>query len=567
MATAALTALLLTILALPPVDTPAAEPADLIVVNAHLRPMTGRSTRATAMAIRRGQIIAIGSDGEMRALSSPQTEVLDLWGRTVFPGFIDSHGHLDGLGDRLGNVDLVGTTGYAAIIDSVRERAARTPAGEWVRGRGWDQNDWAVKELPDHRALSEAVPDHPVALRRIDGHALLVNRLALERAGITRDTRDPEGGEILRDGNGEATGVLVDRAMALVTAVIPPPTPAARAARLRAAMLECARLGLTMVHDAGIDRETLDAYRALMNEGPLPIRVYAMASTRSELMWDVMAKGPERGDRFSLAAIKIHLDGALGSRGALLSAPYSDRPGHYGLLTYPLDSLREVCEMAYRRGLQVRVHAIGDSANRLALDAFENAFGGRGKREARWAIEHAQIVRPSDVGRFAKLGVVASMQGTHCTSDAPWVETRIGKARAAWCYAWRSMLGARVPVANGSDFPVEDANPMLGIYASLTRRDLNGELPEAGWHPEQRMIRDEALASFTRTGAWLAFREHDLGTLEVGKRADFVVLDRDIASCRYDEIPGARVMRTVVDGKTVYLAPEFLDAPIERGRR
>jgi predicted amidohydrolase YtcJ len=551
----------------PPVAMAAVEPADLVVVNARIRTATGRPSRPTAMAIRGGQIVAIGNDAHVRPFRGPRTEVLDVWGKALFPGFIDSHGHLSNLGERLVNVDLVGTTSYSAVIDSVRARAARTPAGTWVEGRGWDQNDWAEKELPHHRALSDAVPDHPVALRRVDGHALLVNRAALERARITRDTPNPAGGEILRDASGEATGVLVDGAMALVRRVIPAPTPEERVARLRAAMRECARLGLTMVHDAGIDRATLAAYRTLMDEAPLPIRVHAMAYASSDLLPDVLARGPERGDRFQLAAIKVVLDGALGSRGALLSAPYTDRPSHVGLLTFPLDTLQQVCEMALARGLQMRVHAIGDSANHLALDAYERAFGGRGKPEARWAIEHAQIVQPRDIARFAKLGVVASMQGTHCTSDAPWVDARLGAARGAWCYAWRSMLDARVRVVNGSDFPVESANPMYGIYASLTRRDLNGELPEAGWHSEQRMNRDEALLSFTRWGAWLASREKDLGTLEVGKRADFVVLDRDILTCRYDQIPATRVLRTVVDGKTVYEAPEFMDSPLGRSSR
>jgi predicted amidohydrolase YtcJ len=511
---------------------------------------------ASAMAIRHGRIIQVGNEPLVSRLIGAGTEVLDLHGRTVLPGLIDSHAHLGSLGNLLAQADVTGTPSYEAVVESVRVRAARTPAGEWIQGRGWDQNDWPEKSFPHHAALSAAVPDHPVALRRVDGHAVLLNRRALDLAGITRETADPAGGEIVRDESGEPTGVLVDNADELLDDVIPTLSPEQRERRLLAAMNEAARYGLTMVHDAGIKQETYDAYRALLERGEFPIRVYAMAYVGDSLADRLLKRGPERGDRFMLRALKMVADGALGSRGALLSADYSDQPGHRGLVTFPFDSLERVARRGRARGLQVRVHAIGDLTTTRTLDAYEAAFGGKPRRNLRWAIEHAQIVRPEDIQRFARLGVAASMQATHATSDGPWAERRLGPDRVRWSYAWRQFLDAGVRFANGSDFPVESVNPLLGLYASITRRDLGGELPEDGWRPEERLTPQEALKSFTLWGAWLAFRESDLGSLEIGKQADFVVVDRDVVAGPAADIPRARVLRTVVAGETVYQAED-----------
>ena len=522
-------------------------PADLVVRDA-------RIYTAAPLAVTRGRIVAVGEEADVRPLIGPKTQVLALGGKTVLPGLIDSHGHMLNLGSRLSDVDVVGTPTYQAVIDRVVARARVTAKGQWILGRGWDQNDWPATAMPDHHALSRAVPDHPVRLTRIDGHAALVNAKAMELAHITRETPDPAGGAILHDASGEPTGVLVDGARALVETVIPALTPAEYQRRLLAAMRECARVGLTMVHDAGIGPEELAAYRALLARGTFPIRVNAMAAARSSVLDTVLARGPEVGDRFMLRSIKVVSDGALGSRGALLGAPYTDDPQHLGLSTFPLDRLREIGTQALVKGLQVRVHAIGDSANHGTLDAFEAAFGGQPHPEARWAIEHAQIVRPADIARFARLGVVASMQPTHATSDGPWAETRLGPERVRWGYRWRDFLAAGVPLASGSDFPVEFPNPMLGLYAAITRRDLDGKLPAGGWFPDQRLTPAEALTSFTATGAWLAFREADLGTLEVGKQADFVVVDRDVIGGPAEAIPKAKVLRTVVGGVTVFAA-------------
>jgi predicted amidohydrolase YtcJ len=546
---------------------PRVPPADLVVRGAVIHTAAARMTRATAMAIRHGRIIQIGNEPSVAPLIGAGTRVLDLNGLTVLPGLVDSHAHLLGLGDLLAGVDVTGTASYAAVVESVRVRAARTPAGEWIQGRGWDQNDWPEKSFPQHAALSAAVPEHPVAIARVDGHALLVNRRALELAHITRDTPDPPGGEILRDASGEPTGVLVDNAEDLVTALIPPLRPAQREERLLAAMRECARYGLTLVGDAGIGRETWDAYQALLARGTFPIRINAMASVPGDLAGELLARGPQSGDRLMLRALKIVADGALGSRGALLSADYSDRPGHRGLETFPFDSLERVAARARARGLQMRVHCIGDLANTRTLDAFERIFRGRPRPGLRWAIEHAQVVRPEDIQRFARLGIVASMQTTHATSDGSWAEERLGPARIGWSYAWRQFLDAGACFANGSDFPVESVDPLLGLYAAITRRDLEGRLPAGGWRPEERLTPEEALESFSLWGARLAFRDRELGSLEIGKQADFVVVDRDVIGGPAEDIPRARVLRTFVAGETVYEAAEARDAaPAPPGR-
>lgn len=530
------------------------KPPDLVLLGARIHTAGPRPT-AEAMAIRDGRVVAVGTDAEVRRLSAPGTEVWNLEGRAVLPGLIDSHGHVGGLGEKLAIVDLVGTKSYEEVIARVRQRAATTPKGEWVLGRGWDQNDWPVRAMPHHGLLSAATPDHPVALERVDGHALLANRLALERAHVTRSTTAPAGGLIERDSSGEPTGVLVDDATDLVNDRIPSPDAAELERRLLEAMRACASVGITMVHDAGIGRETWRAYQALLRRDEIPIRIYALASRSDSLVEDLIGHGAQGGDRLAMRAIKVSYDGALGSRGALLSQPYSDRPGHVGLERWTSDSLARLCERALARQLQVRVHAIGDLAATRVLDAFERAFEGKPRPELRWAIEHSQVVRPEDIRRFRRLGVVASMQATHATSDGPWAEERLGPERVRWSYAWRQFLKAGVRFANGSDFPVESHDPFLGLYASITRRDLDGKLPKSGWRPEERLTPDEALKSFTLWGAWLAHRDGDLGSLERGKIADFVILDRDPFAGPPERLLEARVLRTVIGGKTVYEAP------------
>ena len=526
-------------------------PADLVVINSRIY-TAAIPARAEAMAVYKGKIVAVGTNHAVLPYIGSKTVVWDLPGRAVLPGLIDSHGHMTGLGERLAIVDLVGTTSYAEVIEKVKARAAQVPKGDWVLGRGWDQNDWRNQAMPTHDSLSAATPDHPVSLERIDGHALLINRLALRRAGIGRNTVSPAGGIVERFPNGDPTGVLVDNAASLVEGKIPAASSVELERRLRDAMRACARAGLTMVHDAGIGRRTHRAYTALDKRKEMPIRIYAMASIGDSLATDVLARGRQVGDFYTLRAIKGVYDGALGSRGALLSEPYSDRPGHSGVERIAEKELARWCAQARDKGIQMRVHAIGDAANTRVLNAYESAFSDGPHPELRWAVEHAQVVRPSDVRRFARLGIVASMQPTHATSDGPWAEQRLGRTRVRWSYTWRQFLRAGVRFASGSDFPVESERPLLGLYAAVTRRDLDGKLPRSGWRPEERLSKDEALKSFTLWGAWLAFRERELGSLEVNKLADFVVMDPDPLAGRPELIPGSIVMKTVVGGQVVY---------------
>jgi len=526
-------------------------PADLVILNARIY-TAAVPARAQAMAVLKGRIVAIGTQQQVFPYIGAKTEVWDLPGRAILPGLIDSHGHMASLGERLAVVDLFGTGSYEEVIERVVARARQVPKGDWVLGRGWDQNDWASHAMPTHDALSAAVPDHPVALERVDGHAVLVNRMALDRARIGRNTPNPPGGFIERAPNGDPGGVLVDNAMALVEAQIPAPSAAELERRLTEAMRACARVGLTMVHDAGIGRSTFAAYKALLERGQFPIRVYAMASAGDPLADELLARGRELGERLTLRAIKAVYDGALGSRGAFLTEPYSDRPEHGGVERWTVDSLARLAVRARERGIQMRVHAIGDLANTRVLNAYERAFDDGPHPELRWAVEHCQVVRPADIQRFSRYGIVASMQPTHATSDGPWAEERLGRARVRWSYAWRQFLRARVRFASGSDFPVEHERPLLGLYAAVSRRDLDGKLPKAGWRPEERLTKDEALKSFTLWGAWLAFLERDLGSLEATKLADFVVMDPDPFLGRPEAMLGAVVMKTVVGGKVVW---------------
>lgn len=532
-----------------PQTAPAA--ADLVLLGANIYTADAQRPKAEALAVLGDRIVAVGTAAEIEPWIGDRTELLSLGGRTVLPGLIDAHAHLPGLGEVLGSIDLVGTPDYPSVIAMVAEKARATEPGAWIYGQGWDQNDWPEKEFPHHRPLSEAVPDHPVLLERIDGHAALVNRKALELAGISRASADPPGGKIVRGADGEPSGVLIDKAVGLVGRVVPAPTGQQRQERLLAAMRECARLGLTMVHDAGIGADDLQAYRALLEQGRFPIRVYAMGSVSGGMSDAVLAAGPESGERLMVRALKVVADGAMGSRGALMSAAYSDDPGNSGLETFPLDSLDQLSARARERGIQMRVHAIGDLANTKTLDAFAAALDRAPHPELRWAIEHAQAVRPEDIRRFAKLGVVASMQATHATSDGPWIPSRMGPERVPWTYAWRQFLDAGVRLANGSDFPVERVSPMLGFYAAMTRKDLNGKLPAEGWRPEEKLTPEETLRSFTLEGAYLAFREHDLGSLEVGKLGDLVVLDRDPLADPEAALK-AQVLLTVVGGRVAY---------------
>jgi hypothetical protein len=514
---------------------------------------------AQAMAVRGGRVLAVGSDAEVQRLVGPGTAVHDLKGATVVPGLVDCHVHLANLGRSQREVGLVGTTSYEEIVERVRQRAATLPPGDWIGGRGWDQNDWVSQEFPDHTALSRVTPQNPVYLRRVDGHAALVNARALEISGVSAVTADPPGGRIVRRPDGSPTGVFVDAAMDLVTRHIPEPSHEERAQRMRLALQRAADGGLTGVHDAGMSASDYAVCEELLKAGELPIRVYAMVvgSPNPDEMGDLeraLERGPVSFDptqHLARRCVKIVMDGALGSRGAALLAAYSDAAGQMGLPQSTPEAFYAVAKRAHERGFQVATHCIGDAANRTVLDAYERLQRESPRPDARFRIEHAQVLALSDITRFAALGVLPSMQPTHCTSDMPWAPARLGPERVRGAYAWRSLRDTGVVIPCGSDAPVEAIEPLPGIYAAVTRQDAQGNPPEA-WAAEQRLTRSEALRGFTTWAAFASFTEHDLGTLEAGKLADLTVLDRDILQVPAREILATHVVMTVVGGRVVH---------------
>lgn len=527
--------------------------ADLVLVGGTVYTMDPLRPRAEAVAIKDGRIDAVGSAADVRARIGPSTRVIDLGGRAVSAGLVDGHCHLYGLGLSLEVISLRGATSPEEAAARVRDGAARFEDDEWILGRGWDQNLWTPAEFPTRAALDAVVADRPVMLRRIDGHAAWLNTKALAAAGITAKTADPPGGKIVRDGKGEPTGVLIDAAMDLVDAVIPAPSLAARKRRILLASGVAVEAGLTGVHEMGIDDVTVQAYRELVASGELPLRVYAYLE--ASLLDSLTTRKPDV-DRdgsamFVVRGIKLFADGALGSRGAWLLAPYADDPGNSGLVITRPEELRRAVEITSANGWQLAVHAIGDAANRAVLDAVQS--GGKGRKDLRARIEHAQIVDPADFGRFAELGVLASMQPTHATSDMPWAEERLGKERLRGAYAWRSLKEAGARLVGGSDFPIEEVPPILALYAATTRQDAKGQ-PEGGWLPEQRLTLDEALRMFTVEPAYAAFAEGRRGVVAPGAVADLTVFDRDLVADG-PALLATKVDLTIVGGRIVYDRP------------
>lgn len=529
---------------------------DAIYHNATIHTANDGAPVAQAIAVEGDRIAAVGTADDVLALADAGTRVIDLGGMTVLPGLIDAHAHLAGLGElEVGTIDLSGTTSYDAVIELVRLRAAELPAGTWILGRGWDHESWPSRELPDHTNLSDMVPDHPVWLTRVDGHAALANDAAMRRAGVTAETESPEGGEIIRGADNRPTGVFIDNAETLVDRVVPVAARGLTRDKIIAGQRMCLAAGLTGVHDMGVPPQQVDLYRQLADAGILKLRVYAVLPGR-----DAVPYFEEHGilvsDRVTARATKLYMDGAMGSRGAWMLDPYADRPTDDAGLPYTGLTVTEpefvdfIARHGVEHGYQVCTHAIGDRANRRVLDAYEQA----GASDARFRVEHAQLLHPDDIARFAALGVIPSMQPTHCTSDMRWVAARVGEDRADGAYAWRSLIDSGVTIAGGSDFPVESHNPFLGFYAAVTRQNLDGE-PAGGWRPAQRMTRHEALKSFTLWAAHAAFEEHEKGSLEPGKLADFIVIDRDVMACDPADIPETRVLRTVIGGETVYQTP------------
>jgi predicted amidohydrolase YtcJ len=529
--------------------------ADLIVTAQHIYTVDAARPVVRAFAVKDGRILFAGSVREAMALKGAQTRVLDLGTRTVIPGIVDAHLHLLGLGTALRTVDLTGTRSYDEVIQRVAARARELKAGEWIRGRGWNQNDWPDTRFPTHDALSRAVPDNPVALTRVDGHAILANAQALELAGITAATPDPQGGRIVRNSDGSPTGVFVDNAQGLIARAVPPllSRDETRAAIL-AAVADANRWGLTGIHDAGVGGPTLDLYEELARAGRLNLRNYVMVTGDSADVSRAFQRGPQSAlynGRLWIRAIKMYADGALGSRGAALLEDYSDDPGNRGLLVTDSTAIRAGAIAALRHGFQLCIHAIGDHANRIALDAYEAALDSVPTADHRFRIEHAQIIHRQDVPRFAALGVIPSMQPSHQTSDMYWAMNRLGWSRVQGAYAWRSLLNTGVVIPYGTDAPVERVNPMIGFHAAVTRQDANG-WPAGGWFPGERMTREEALASMTIWPAYAGFMESVSGSLSPGKYADFVVLDQDLMTVAPERILDTQVVMTVLGGETVY---------------
>ena len=523
--------------------------ADLILTNGTVYTVDDAFSTAEAVAIKDGRVEAVGSSKEILG-KYRAGEVTDLQGRFVYPGWIDAHCHFFGYGMNLSSVDLVGTTSAEEIIEKLKAEGSASSGG-WITGRGWDQNDWEVKQFPDRRMLDAYFPDTPVLLRRIDGHAAWVNTRALEMAGITAATR-VEGGSVLLEG-GEPTGILVDNAIGLVGRLIPPPTTEEVVNALHRAEENCFAVGLTSVQDAGLDRSTVELIDSLYRAGSLRIRMNTWLSDTEENFEHFISKGPVQNDYLSVNTLKLFADGALGSRGARMLEPYSDDPGNVGLYVTSVDALEAWCQKAYDHHFSVATHAIGDAGNRTILEIYGEILGG--KNDRRWRIEHAQIIAPEDFHYFRDYSIVPSVQPTHATSDMYWAEERIGPERMKGAYAYHTLLEQNGWLADGSDFPVESINPLYGFYAAVARKDQSG-FPEGGFMPEESLSREEALRAMTIWAAKAGFEEHLKGSVEPGKLADLVVTGTDLMTAPEDQLYSIRVEATYSGGKLVYSGPE-----------
>ena len=528
-------------------------PADLVVSGGTVITLDPARPRATALAVRAGRIVRVGGDADVAGLVGPGTRRIDLAGAAVLPGLTDAHVHVESLGLSRETLDLVGTASLAEAVNRVERAAAALPKGEWLIGRGWDQNDWPEKRFPTAADLA-SVGDRPVYLTRVDGHAGWANTRALEAAGITATTPDPPGGRIVRDEKGRATGVFIDEAEDLVESRIPAPSPEVRKRRLARGLQAAAEAGLTSVHDAGVDLATVSLYKELLVAGPLPVRVYVMLRGPEDFLAAGDSLSPEIGlfdGQLTVRAIKVVADGALGSRGALLLTPYADDAKTRGLLTVDEAKYAELLRQALARGFQVNTHAIGDAANRLVLDAYTKAFAGKSGAERRFRIEHAQVVSPQDVPRFKALGVIPSVQPTHCTSDMYWATDRLGAERARGAYLWKTFRNQGVRLPAGSDAPVEQIAVIPGLFAAVTRQDAKG-WPEGGWHSAERVGAEDAVRMFSEDAAWAAFEETERGRLAPGFRADLTILSRDVTAIPPREMLDTRVVLTVVGGRVTY---------------
>ena len=556
--------------------TPPRAAADVVLVNARAYTMSwpdpaldgtpaghaphgasGWTPDAQAVALSGGKIMLVGTREMVEARKGPATQVIDLGGATLLPGMVDSHAHVLELGAKLQAVDLAGVATEAEAVDRVVAYAANVPKGQWITGRGWDEGAWANR-YPDWRLLSQKVPDHPVMLYSLHGFGVWANRLALDNAKITRRTSAPVGGEIRKDSKGEPTGIFLNRATTIMVAAVPPPSPQQLESQLLAGLNEMARSGYVAIHEAGVDRPMLNGLMALDAKKQLPIRVYAMLSARDpELCREWATKGPQGapGDMLVVRAVKAYYDGALGSRGARLIDDYSDMKGHRGISGAGYGFDQDVVATMMRAGFQVGVHAIGDAGNRETLDFLEGVLKDNERaRQGRHRIEHAQVISPTDIPRFAALGIIASMEPPHAVEDKGWAETRLGPERVKGAYAWRTLREYGTRLIFNSDLTGSDHNLFYGLHSAITRQDKQGQ-PAGGWYPAQRMTPEEAVRGYSTWAAYASFAEGETGQLVVGQLADLTALSVDpltLGATEPGKLLDARVRLTVVNGKVAY---------------
>ncbi len=548
--------------------TPGNKPADLVIYGGKIYTVNDMLPEVEAVAVVGDKITFTGTEEDVKKFIGKETQVIDLKGKIMAPGFIEGHGHFMGVGYNELNLDLMYIKSYDELIEKVKEAVEKAQPGQWILGRGWHQDKWdtkpeiMVKGFQTHQRLSEVSPDNPVFLRHASGHAAMANAKAMEVAGVNQLSKEviqdvaEDGGEIIRDELGNPTGIFNERAMGLVSRYIPDDEEGRDSQALQLAIQACYRNGITSFHDAGVTRENIELFKSFKNQGKLGIRLYTMLTGWDhELIQEWFKKGPEIDPEnlLTIRSVKLNCDGALGSRGAWLLEPYTDRPDFYGMATYPMDTVLSISRLALKSGFQVCAHAIGDRANQEILNRYETALKENPEvKDHRFRIEHAQHLHPNDIPRFGKLGVIPAMQAIHMSSDRPWAIDRLGEKRIkAGAYMWQSLLKTGAVIVNGTDAPVEPLNPIPSFYASVTRKTLKGE-PEGGYEPEEKMTRAQALRSYTLDAAYGAFDEKIKGSIEKGKLADFVILTTDIMQADEQDILKAEVSMTIFGGKVVY---------------
>lgn len=519
---------------------------DLIIRNAVIYTADSAFTLHTTMAVDNGKILAVGDDITINETYQSDS-VYDAEGKAVYPGFIDPHSHFHGYVLSHQYADLQPATSYENMLDIVAKHQ-ESSSSEWIVGRGWDQNNWPGQQFPDNKLLNERFPDNPVVLIRIDGHAVLVNQAAIDKSGLKADNLPNPAQAVIK--KGKFTGIFTEALADTFRNLVPEPAGKLLAEMMIKSAMECHQTGLTMVTEAGADASLIEFYDSLQKEDNFELALYVMLNPTDDNVKKYIRKGPLRKEKLNIHSIKLYADGALGSRGACLLKPYSDDPDNYGIMTINPEELGKWCVTAYDNGYQVNTHAIGDSANRMVLDVYSNYL--LPGNDLRWRIEHAQVIDPADFRKFGEFGIIPCVQATHATSDMGWARQRLGK-RVRNAYAYRKLMKENGWLPNGTDFPIENISPIYTFYAAVDRKDLKGNPPK-GWQRENALTRQEALRSITIWAAKGCFEEDRRGSLEPGKNADFVILDRDIMQVKAREIPKTKVLRTYIDGKVVYRA-------------